>query len=183
MDRSKLAAQWAVIISAPQPHIIAALVGLGIIWAVVAYSYSTILANKNSQIDLLKDRVASYESKLKVSSPEQAVGELQTIRDQLSDTRQQLAAIANPPRVQNGIYQRGRQIGIGVGERIDAVNKTVSFSQMTVGGDLDQASNIEYRNLVLFYTGSDSFTSARQGLVGTSIFYNAWFSIVGNRAD
>lgn len=160
-----------------------AIIGLGVIWAILAFSYSTVFANKNSQIDLLKDRVAAYESKLKVASPEQAVGEMQTLRDQLADTRKQLAAIVNPPRAQNGIYQRGKQVGIGVGERIDVGNKSVTFSQVTIGGDLDQATNVEFRNLVLLFAGADATGSVRQGLVGTTTYHNARFSIVGNRTD
>lgn len=182
-DFTKLLQEWAVISSAPISFVAAAVILGGIIWGVVNWSYSSVLSNKNAQIDLLKERIAAYESKLKVASPEQAVGELQSLKDQLAETKKKLAEIVNPPRDQNSVYQNGRRIGIVAGVQIEATKQEVAFQQMTVGGELDQATNVEFRNLILSYRGSDAIGQARQGLSATTTYHNARFAIVGNRSD
>jgi hypothetical protein len=181
---SKFAEQWAVVKSAPYPFILALLVAIGAIWFVLNnFIYGTVLANKNAEIDLLNGRVAAYQDKLKGATPEQAAGEIQSLRDQLTETKKQLTAIINPPRDPNSLYQRGQRVGVVAGAQIDSSNKLVIFQQMTVSGELDQATNVEFRNLILSYQRSDTITQARMGLSGSSTYYNARFSIVGNRSD
>jgi hypothetical protein len=184
----RLFEEWQVIKAAPYSALVVLAVLLTVlvpaIWAVMAWSYSTVLSNKNSQIDLLKDRITAYESKLKVASPDQAASEMQSIRDQLADAKRQLAGILNPPRAENGLYQRGRQIGVALPPKIDTASKTAVFSVITVaGGPLDEATNVEYRNLVLAYQRSDQVHQMSHGLTGQTSYAGATFQIVGNRAD
>ncbi len=61
MDLSKFMEQWALVMSAPIPHIIALFLGLGIIWGINSFSYSTILSSKNANIELLQGRIAAYQ--------------------------------------------------------------------------------------------------------------------------
>ena len=50
---------------------------------------------------------------------------------------------------------------------------------MTIAGHLDQASHVEFKNLVLAFVGLEGFSETRQGRT----LLNAQFSIVGNRRD
>jgi hypothetical protein len=155
----------------------------GVIWAAFGWSYSTVLASKNAQIELLETRVSDYQDKLKGASPEQAAGELQRLRSELDDTRRQLNTIQNPPRDDNSVYQRGKRIGVVGGIHIDIPTSTVGFDQMTIAGKLDEATNVEFRNLILAFKGSDGIGSASQGLAVTTTYVRARFAIVGNRPD
>jgi len=173
---AKLVQEWSVIAAAPISFTTAVIVVTVIAWAIVNWSYSSVLSSKNAQIELLQGRLSDYQDKLKGASPDQAANELNRLRAEID-------AIKNPPRDDNSVYQKGKRIGAVAGVRIDAPNKLVSFDQMTIGGELDQATNVEFRNLVLAYTGSDGYGQARQGLAVTSTYHNARFSIVGKRRD
>jgi hypothetical protein len=48
-----------------------------------------------------------------------------------------------------------------------------------IAGHLDQASHVEFKNLVLAFVGLDGFSQTRQGRT----LVNAQFSIVGNHRD
>jgi hypothetical protein len=50
---------------------------------------------------------------------------------------------------------------------------------MTIIGHLDQASHVEFKNLVLAFVSLDGFSQTRQGRT----LLNARFSIVGSRRD
>src|SRR5260370_39268145 len=63
--------------------------------------------------------------------------------------------------------------------RIDPPNNSVVFDRMAIAGHLDQASHVEFKNLVLAFVGLDGFSQTRQGRT----LVNARFSIVGNRRD
>ena len=47
---------------------------------------------------------------------------------------------------------------------------------MVIAGHLDQASHVEFKNLVLAFVGLDGFSQTRRGRT----LVNAQFSIVGN---
>ena len=83
------------------------------------------------------------------------------------------------PRDENTIFQKGKRIGEVVGVRIDPPNNSVVFDRMMIISHLDQASHVEFKNLVLAFVGLDSFSQTRQGRT----LVNAQFSIVGNRRD
>jgi hypothetical protein len=83
------------------------------------------------------------------------------------------------PRDENAVYQKGKRIGEVVGVRIDASSKSLVFDRLTLGANLDQTSNIEYRNLVLAFAGMGAFSQARQGRT----LLNAQFSILGNQTN
>jgi hypothetical protein len=173
---TKLADQLAVIKSAPYPFILAVAIVIGAVWFIVNWFYSAVLSSKNANIELLQGRLADYQDKLKGASPDQAASELTRLRAEIE-------AIKNPPRDDNSVYQKGKRIGVVAGVRIDTQNKMVSFAQMTIGGELDQATNIEFRNLILALAGVNTVSQGRQGLAVTTTFGNARFSIVGNRRD
>ena len=66
-----------------------------------------------------------------------------------------------------------------VGVRIDPPNNSVVFDRMTIASHLDQASFIEFKDLVLAFVGLDGFSQTRQGRT----LVNTQFSIVGTRKD
>ena len=173
---SKILQEWAVISAAPVSFFgTLFLLGLAV-WGVIAFSYSNTLSSKNATIELLNGRLAAYQDKLKGASPEQAAGELATLRSELQ-------AIKNPPRDPNGVYQRNRQIGAASGVQIDTNTNIATFQVVTVGGEIDQATNVEFRNLILAFIRSDTINSASQGLARTTTYGNARFNIVGRRSD
>ena len=80
---------------------------------------------------------------------------------------------------ENTIFQNGKRIGEVVGVRIDPPNNSVVFDRMAIAGHLDQASHVEFKNLVLAFVGLDGLSQTRQGRT----LLNARFSIVGNCRD
>ena len=50
-----------------------------------------------------------------------------------------------------------------MGVRIDVPNNSVVFDRMTIAGHLDQASHVEFKNLVLAFVGLEGFSQTRQG--------------------
>jgi hypothetical protein len=90
-----------------------------------------------------------------------------------------LEAIKGVPRDENAIFQNGKRIGEVMGVRIEPPNNSVVFDRMVIAGHLDQASHVEFKNLVLAFVGLDGFSQTRQGRT----LVNAQFSIVGNRRD
>ena len=138
-----------MITGAPISFASSIIVVIVIVWAVVNWSYSTAFTNKNTQIDLLNGRLADYQEKLKGATPDQAAGEIARLRAEID-------GIKTPPRDDNSIYQRGQRIGVVAGVTVDARNNLVSFARMTIGGVLDEATNIEFKNLILAFSGSDA---------------------------
>jgi hypothetical protein len=64
-------------------------------------------------------------------------------------------------------------------EAVVAYVLSVVFDRMRIAGHLDQASHVEFKNLVLAFGGLDGLSQTRQGRT----LVNAQFSIVGNRRD
>jgi len=169
---SKLVQEWAVISNAPISFATSVFVAILIVWAVVNWSYRMAFTNKNTQIDLLNGRLADYQEKLKGATPDQAAGEIARLGAEIE-------GIKNPPRDDNSVYQKGHRIGMVAGVAVDAKNNLVSFAQITINGVLDKATNIEFRNLILAFSGSDGVGQVTQGLAVN--YRNAKFKIVGNR--
>jgi len=70
-------------------------------------------------------------------------------------------------------FFKGKRIGEVAGVRIDPPNSVV-FDRMTVAGHFDQASEVEFKNLVLAFVGLDGFSQTRHGRT----FVNAQFSVI-----
>jgi hypothetical protein len=155
----------------------------GVAWFAINWAYSAVLSGKDSQIAVLRERISAYEQSLKGASPDQAAGEIRSLREQLAETKKKLTELTNPPRDENSIYQRGQRIGVAAGVNVDMPNRRVTIAQMTVAGDIDRATNIEFRNLVLMFVDSDVTSQARMGLDARTTYGNARLSIVGNRQD
>jgi hypothetical protein len=171
---SKLVQEGAVITGAPISFVTSVILVCLFVWAVVNWFYNRAFTNKNTQIDLLNGRLADYQEKLKGATPDQAAGEIAHLRAEIE-------GIKNPPRDDNSVYRKGRRIGMVAGVAVDAKNNRVSFARMTIDGVLDEATNIEFRNLTLAFSGSEGVGRNTQGLAVNSTYTNAKFKIVGDR--
>jgi Divergent InlB B-repeat domain len=78
-----LIAEWSTITAAPRSIAILAVIIAGCVWLVIHWFYAAVLAGKDGQIALLRDRISAYEQQLKGQSPEQVANELKFFRDQL----------------------------------------------------------------------------------------------------
>jgi hypothetical protein len=102
--------------------------------------------------EVLQSRLADYRNVLEGASPREAAYKITQLKGKLE-------AIKGVPRDENTIFQKGKRIGEVVGVRIDLPNNSVVFDRMT--GHLDQASHVEFKNLVLAFVGLDGFSQTR----------------------
>jgi hypothetical protein len=159
--------EWRMIAQAPVSFSVAVLVAGAIIWWAMSWGYGR-------ETSLLSQRVADYQDKLKGASPDQAANEIARLSAEID-------SLKSPPRDDNSVYQKGKRIGAVAGVKIDAQNKVVTFGTVTIGGELDEATNVEFRDLILSFIKSDAVGQVRTGLAATTTYQNAKFSIVGNR--
>src|SRR5260370_3824075 len=143
-----------------------------VVWAILHWFYHRTLSSKDIQIEVLQSRLADYRNVLEGASPRDAAYKITQLKGKLE-------AIKGVPRDENAIFQNGKRIGEVMGVRIEPPNNSVVFDRMIIAGHLDQASHVEFKNLVLAFVGLDGFSQTRQ--VRTLV--NAQFSIVGNRRD
>jgi hypothetical protein len=94
----------------------------------------------------LQSRLADYRNVLEGASPREAAYKITQLKGKLE-------AIKGVPRDEN--------------------TNSVVFDRMTIAGHLDQASHVEFKNLVLAFVGLDGFSQTRQGRT----LVNAQFSI------
>lgn len=76
--------QLAVIRAAPVPSAMMTVAVIGIVWGAVNWSYSSVLANKNSQIELLEKQIADCKDKLNTKSPSDAKGRIDALEARVS---------------------------------------------------------------------------------------------------
>ena len=169
---SGVAQEWSLIGSYPIAFAIALIVVIIVVWAILHFFYHRILLRKDSQIEVLQNRLADYRNVLEGASPREAAYKITQLKGQLE-------AIKGVQRDEHTIFQNGKRIGEVVGARIDPPNNSLVFDRMTIAGHLDQASPIEFKDLVLAFVGLDGFSQTRQGRT----LLNAHFSIVGTRRD
>ena len=168
-----VAQEWSLISAAPISFAIAVVVVIiVVVWAILHWFYRRMLSSKDIQIEVLQSRLADYRNVLEGASPREAAYKITQLKGKLE-------AIKGVPRDENTIFQKGKRIGEVVGVRIDPPNNSVVFDRMVIAGHLDQASHVEFKNLVLAFVGLDGFSQTRQGRT----LVNARFSIVGNRRD
>ncbi len=167
-----LAQGWSVIGAAPISFAIALAAVIVVVWAILHWLYRRILSSKDIQIEALQARLADYRNVLEGASPREAAYKITQLKGELE-------AIKGVPHHENTIYQKGKRIGEVMGVRIDPRKKSVIFDRMEIVSHVDQASNVEFNNLVLAFVGLDGFSQSRQART----LLNARFSIVGNRRD
>jgi hypothetical protein len=163
-----VAQEWSIISAAPMSFAIALVVIVIVVWAILHWFYRRTLSSKDIQIEALRSRLVDYRNVLQGASPREAGYKIAQLKGKLE-------AIKGVPRDENTIFQKGKRIGEAVGVRIDPPNNSVVFDRMTVVGHFDQASHVEFKNLVLAFVGLDGFSQTRQGRT----LVNAQFSVVG----
>src|SRR5260370_7544494 len=91
---------------------------------------------------MLRGRLADSRNVLEGASQSEAAYKITQLKAQLE-------AIKGVPRDENAVYQKGKRIGEVAGGRIHASSKSLVFDRLTLGANLAQTSNIEFRNLGL----------------------------------
>src|SRR5581483_9735094 len=86
---TKLAEQAAVIRAAPYPFILAVAIVAGMIWFVVNWAYSAVLASKNAQIELADRQIADNKQKVGGATPEEAA-------KRIAELERRVAAMGGP---------------------------------------------------------------------------------------
>ncbi|MDB5608585.1 MAG: hypothetical protein JWP25_5485 [Bradyrhizobium sp.] len=81
-----LAAGWPMIRANLPAFFVILVLMIGVIWVVVNWSYTGVLANKNSQIELQDRQLADYREKLKGATPEEAKAKIDTLEHTLRVT-------------------------------------------------------------------------------------------------
>ena len=165
-----VAQEWSLIGAAPISFAIALVVVIIVVWAILHWFHRRMLSSKDIRIEVLQSRLADYRNVLEGASPREAAYKITQLKGKLE-------AIKGMPRDENTIYQKGKRIAEVVGVRIDPPNNSVVFDRMRIAGHLDQATHVEFKNLVLAFVGLEGFSQTRQGRT----IVNAQFSIVGNR--
>ena len=167
-----VAQEWSLIAAAPIAFAIALVVVIIVVWAILHCFYHRMLLSKDRQIEVLQNRLADYRNVLEGASPREA-------KYKITQLKGKLEAIKGVQRDEKTVFQNGKRVGEVVGARIDPPNKSIVFDRMTIAGHLDQASPVEFKDLVLAFVGLDGFSQTRQGRT----LLNAQFSVVGPRRD
>jgi len=87
VDREKIAEQVATVKSAPIPFFITVAAVCGLAWLAINWAYSSVLAGKNTQIEMQDRQIADYKEKLNGASPDQA-------KKQIEDLQAKVTALA-----------------------------------------------------------------------------------------
>ena len=163
-----MAKEWSIISAAPVSFSVILVVVIIVIWAILHSFYRRLLSSKDIQIEVLQSRLADYRNVLEGASPREAAYKITQLKGKLE-------AIEGVPHDETTVFQKGKRIGEVAGVRIDPPNNSVVFDRMTIASHFDQASQVEFKNLVLAFVGLDGFSQTRHGRT----FVNAQFSVVG----
>jgi hypothetical protein len=174
---SALRHDWAAMSAAPVSLTVAIVLSVAVTWAAAHWFYSAALGGRHAEIVQLDARLSAYRDALGGADPEQA----RSLRDELAAAKQQLAALQSPEREPNAVYQNGRQIGVVDGVEIDAANTSVGFQRMTLDHPLDQATNLEFRDLVIGLRGYAAVSRIAQS--AGAIYHSPRFAVVGHRRE
>src|SRR5262245_18686566 len=112
-----------------------------VVWAILHLFYHRRLSIKDIQIEVLQNRLSYYRNVLEGASPREAAYKIAQLKGKLE-------AIEGVQRDEHTIFQNGKRIGEVVGVRIDPPNNSVLFDRMTIASHLDQASPVEFKDLV-----------------------------------
>jgi hypothetical protein len=171
---SALRHDWSAMSAAPVSLTVAIVVSAAVTWAAVHWFYSAAIAGRHAEIVQLDARLSAYRDALGGADPERAAEEIRALRAQL-------AGLQSPEREPNAVYQNGRRIGIVDGVEIDAANTSVGFQRMTLDRALDQATNLEFRDLVIGLRGYAAISRMAQS--AGAIYHSPRFAVVGRRRE
>jgi hypothetical protein len=87
--------QLEPVMAAPIPFFISVLMASGVIWGAMQWAYSGIIANRDSTISLITAQRDDYSTKLMGATPDQADGELKSLRDQIENQKRDLDRLAH----------------------------------------------------------------------------------------
>src|ERR1700738_4461531 len=81
-----LAAGWPMIRANLPTFFVVLMLMISVVWVVLNWSYTGVLASKNSQIELQDRQLADYREKLKGATPEEAKAKIDTLEHTLRVT-------------------------------------------------------------------------------------------------
>jgi hypothetical protein len=81
---AEITKEWSVIRAAPVLSIAVLIVVAIGIWAIVNWGFSSVLSNKNSQIDLLNSQIGSYKDTLNGATPDQVKARIESLEQKIS---------------------------------------------------------------------------------------------------
>lgn len=171
-----LAKQFVTVWNAPVPFLAAVLLAGWVIWKLVQREYANRLADAGSRLELANDRVKEYERKLSGASPDEAGAKVAALE-------QRIAALVNPPRDPDGVYQHGIKRGIAQGATLSLATSSATFPSIVADGDFDANAEFEFREWRLRINQVQ--VSNRTGMSGHSraSFTGVGAAILGRRAE
>jgi hypothetical protein len=81
-----LFAGWPMIRANLPTFLVILVLMVGVVWVVVNWSYSGVLASKSAQIELQDGQLADYRDKLKGATPEEAKAKIDALEDKVRNT-------------------------------------------------------------------------------------------------
>ncbi len=184
-----------VIARTPVVFAAALLILAAAIWWAMDWRYSSIIANRDTQISSLETQRDEYKNKLSGATPEEAaqrtvalekqVSELKVAVDGLKDILSKISVPvskepASPTRDPDTIYQNGNSVGRVIGARLILNQSQIYFDQIENAGNLDKSKTFEYRNYVLRLVRADSYIGMLVSPAGvaTNVFQRVLCQIV-----
>src|SRR5262245_17768691 len=103
-----VAQEWSLIAAAPIAFAIALVAVIIVVWAILHFFYRRMLLSKDSQIEVLQNRLADYRNVLEGASPREAAYKITQLKGKLE-------AIKGVQRDEKTIFQNGKRIGEEIG--------------------------------------------------------------------
>jgi hypothetical protein len=83
-DWEKITPQFAAVWATPAPFVVALLIAAGLIWLILDWRYRAIMANRDSEISLIKGQRDDYKEKLGGATPDQAKARVDALEMRLA---------------------------------------------------------------------------------------------------
>lgn len=126
--------------------------------------------NSRQDATEIKDLLGGIADSMKVDRNKSPASQAEEIKKRLEGMEAQVAAISNPPRALDILYQEGKSIARVVGIQLASDQKSVSFQGVTSDHEINFGKQIELQNVrlqcaskagptsVLTFGASQSFT-------------------------
>lgn len=153
MDFEKIVSQFAAVAATPVPFTVAALVAAGIAWWMIDWRYSTLLANRDSEISLLKGQRDDYKEKLNGATPDQAKARIEKLEAKLAEieprriSQQQRATLI--PRLKRAAAEKPPIVVVaseGAGDNVQLAADLASVFRAAGGWNVHETSVIAISN-------------------------------------
>lgn len=135
----KIGQEWTTISQAPFIFLAILILAVGLAWWVFRYLHAAELTNKNSQLQLANDRLADYQRKLDVDSPEEARQQMRKLENKVSELADQLKRLGPRRLSEEQKRQIISAISISAGSCVAITKDGASPDAATLSSDLVDA--------------------------------------------